>query len=193
MKSHPVRIAIFASGAGTNAREIFKYFQKSDEIHVVAVFSNKAGAGVLNVADEYNAAKVIFGKNDLLSPQGILDQLKAHQVEWIILAGFLWKVPDELIRAYPNRIINIHPALLPKFGGKGMYGMHVHQAVKEAGEDKSGITIHYVNEHYDEGGIIAQKETALTPDDSPESIAQKVQELEHFWFPRIIEQVVLPA
>jgi phosphoribosylglycinamide formyltransferase-1 len=187
---NPHTIVIFASGAGTNARKIVDYFRGHPNIRISAIFSNKAEAGVKEVAAEAGIPFVPFTR-EALENQSVLEQLQAIGAEWIVLAGFLWKMPDSIVQAYPQRIINIHPALLPKFGGKGMYGMHVHRAVKEAGEAETGMTIHFVNEHYDEGTVIHQEKVKILPEDTGESIAGKVQKLEHEWYPRIIERLVL--
>lgn len=187
MKHH---IAIFASGGGSNAQKIITYFKNSGVIRVVLVVSNKADAGVLQVAENENIPTLLIDKTQMADPGFLAEKLKARQVDMIVLAGFLWKIPDYLVSLYPGRIINIHPALLPKYGGRGMYGARVHKAVIAAGENESGITIHYVNDRYDEGEIILQKKCPVTTEDSPESLAQKVQQLEHRWFPLAIEKVL---
>ena len=183
-------IAIFASGTGTNARKIIEYFEENANIHVSLVVSNKATAPVLNLADEYGIEKMVISRKSFYETEELLQALRARNVTLIVLAGFLWLLPDHLVRAYDKRIINIHPALLPKYGGKGMYGLHVHRAVKAAGEAVSGITIHYVNEHYDEGGIIFQASCPLQPEDEPEDIARKVLQLEHRHFAPVVEKLV---
>lgn len=183
------RIAIFASGTGTNAENIIRYFQKNDKITVVRVLSNKKDAKVLERAEKLNISTLYFNKKEFNEENTVLNVLQ-KEADFIVLAGFLLKVPDTIVRAFPNKIVNIHPALLPKYGGKGMYGMHVHEAVKKNGEKETGITIHYVNEHYDEGTVIFQKRVAIGPEDTPEAIATKVHELEYEYFPKVIEDIV---
>lgn len=182
-------IAILASGNGSNAEEIIRHFKESDKARIVLIASNKKDAYVLERAKIHNIPHVHFTKNDLEEGR-LKEKLHALDTDLIVLAGFLLKVPEHLISAYPNRIINIHPALLPKYGGKGMYGSFVHQAVKANKELETGITIHYVNQHYDEGEVIFQKSVALTADDTPESIADKVHALEHKYFPKVIESLL---
>ena len=184
------RIVIFASGNGTNAQNIIEYFKNSPTTEVVLVLSNKKDAKVLERAKNQNINCLSFDKDALYSEDGVLQILKDNKVDLIVLAGFLWKFPELIIEAYPDQIINIHPALLPKYGGKGMYGMHVHRAVVAANENESGITIHYVNANYDEGAIVFQARTKLVKDDTPEDVARKVQELEHDHFPRVIEELL---
>lgn len=186
---HVKKIAILASGSGTNAEAITRFFQQSDKGMVVLICSNKTNAYVLERARQLGVPSMIFSKQDLES--GVLtQQLVEQKIDWVVLAGFLLKVPENLIQAFPNKIVNIHPALLPKFGGKGMYGAHVHEAVKAAGETHTGITIHLVNEQYDEGKIIFQAAVEVTPEDTPESIASKVHELEYKYFPNVIESLL---
>lgn len=184
------QLAIFASGTGSNARKIIEYFRDHPTIRVALVVSNKPDAPVLAMAQSHQIETAVINRKSFYESEDILDTLREHEVDLVILAGFLWLVPDYLIRAFPRRIINIHPALLPRYGGKGMYGHHVHQAVWEAREPESGITIHYANEHYDEGDIIFQIKCVLAPEDSPEDIARKVLELEHYYFARVIERVL---
>ena len=184
------RILIFASGSGSNAENIIKYFENKSTGTVVAVFSNNSSAGVLDRAKKLDVPTVIFSKDDLNSGK-VLQSVSQFQPDVIVLAGFLLKFPDDLIETYPNGVINIHPALLPKFGGKGMYGMHIHKAVVENKETETGITIHYVNENYDEGNIIFQQNVALSVSDTPESVAAKIHELEQKHFPEIIEKLLL--
>ena len=181
------RIAIFASGSGTNAEEIFKYFQHHPTIKVVTLLSNNAEAFALERAKKYGTPTFVFDRKQFRETQQVLEWLHKNEVTHIVLAGFMWLVPDYLIKTFANRIINIHPALLPKFGGKGMYGMHVHAAVKAAVEKETGITIHEVNEHYDEGQIIFQAKCEVSPSDSIDEIAEKVHALEHAHYPKIIE------
>jgi len=178
------KIIILASGGGTNAENIIQYFQKKPSISVHSVLCNKKDAGVFQRAQALNTPCLWF---DASSPTFLVDYCQSHSPDLIVLAGYLRKIPAELIANYANRIINIHPALLPKYGGKGMYGMHVHTAVKQANEAESGITIHYVTENYDEGGVIFQTSVALLPQDTPAQIAAKVQSLEYKHFPLIIE------
>lgn len=183
-------IAIFASGTGTNARKIIEYFKKNANIHVVLLVSNKATAPVLSLAEESGIATMVLRREAFYGTEELLSALRGKDVHFIVLAGFLWLIPDYLVRAYGKRMINIHPALLPRHGGKGMYGMHVHRAVKAAGDTVSGITIHYVNEHYDEGSIVFQASCPLAPDDEPEDIARKVQQLEHRYFAPVIGKLI---
>ncbi|MCL6260857.1 phosphoribosylglycinamide formyltransferase [Aquiflexum sp. TKW24L] len=183
------KIAILASGSGTNAEKIMEYFQNSSKGQVVLVASNKKDAFVLERAKKFQVPTIIFSKSELEA--GILtDQLQDLGIDLVVLAGFLLKIPDNLIQAYPNQIVNIHPALLPNYGGKSMYGAHVHQAVKDAGDAETGITIHLVNEHYDEGKIIFQAAVSVSPTDSPDDIAHKVHQLEHKYFPNVIESLL---
>jgi phosphoribosylglycinamide formyltransferase-1 len=184
------KILIFASGSGTNAENIIKYFKNSSTGTVVAVFSNNSNAGVLEKAKKLTVPTDIFSKEDLISGK-VLQRVLRFQPDLIILAGFLLKFPQNLIEAYPNEVINIHPALLPKFGGKGMYGMHIHKAVVDNKEKETGITIHYVNENYDEGAIIFQKSVTVLGTDTPEVVAEKIHELEQKYFPEIIDKLLL--
>jgi phosphoribosylglycinamide formyltransferase-1 len=184
------QIAIFASGAGSNAAEIIDHFRSHDTIRVVLVVSNKPEAGVLDIAGKEHISSLIIEKEPFFRGSAYLEELKEKGVDFIVLAGFLWKIPSALVKAYPGRIINIHPALLPKYGGKGMYGRFVHEAVVEAKETETGITIHYVDELYDHGQVIFQERVPVTPEDTPETVAQKVHRLEHQHFPKIIEAVV---
>lgn len=191
MKSDKIsRIAIFGSGGGSNAQAIIDYFRSHDEVEVSLIVSNRKSAYILERAENENIPAVYVHKEDFKTDEGLTAMLAKHQIDFIILAGFLLLVPSYLIDQYPDKILNIHPALLPKFGGKGMYGMHVHRAVHEAGEKKSGITIHYVNKHYDEGNIIAQFEVDLIEGDEPEVIAKKVLALEHQHYPQVIEKIL---
>lgn len=189
MKPH--RIAIFASGSGTNAEEILAYFQYHPSIEVKVLLSNNPKAQALQRAERFKVKALTFHKAQFRDTYEVLTWLKDEKVTHIVLAGFMWLVPDYLIHAYPGKIVNIHPALLPKFGGKGMYGKFVHEAVKAAGEVETGITIHEVNEHYDEGNIVFQATCGIEAVDSVETIAQKVQKLEHIHYPKVIEQWIL--
>lgn len=182
-------IAIFASGSGSNAENIILFFKNSAFFTFPIIISNKQDAYVHERAKALRIPSVTFAKDDFSKPDKILQLLKSYHIDYIVLAGFLLKVPSEIIQAFPNKIINIHPALLPKYGGKGMYGHHVHEAVKAAGEKESGITIHYVNENYDEGNIIFQAKCRIDENDTPDDIAEKVHELEYSFFPKVIEEV----
>lgn len=185
------RIAIFASGSGSNAEKIVNYFESSQQISVDLFLTNKADAGIIERGKKLGVPTIVFDKKTFTKTDEIVNILKKQDIDWVILAGFLWLIPDNLIKAYPNRIINIHPALLPKYGGKGMWGHFVHEAVLANKETESGITIHFVNEHYDEGKIIFQAKCEIAANDSAEDIAAKVQVLEHKHFPEVIEQLVL--
>jgi len=184
------RIIIFASGSGTNAENIIKFFNRTKTARVTRVLCNNEDAKVFERCKNLNIKCLHFKKADIFSSERVLNLLKEH-ADYIILAGFLWKIPTNIIENFPKKIINIHPALLPKYGGKGMYGMNVHKAVKENKETETGITIHYVNANYDEGAIIFQAKTALAKDDTPEMIAQKVHILEQRYFPRVIEETIM--
>lgn len=184
-----MNIAIFVSGSGTNCENIIQYFRGSAAYHMVLVVSNRADAQALERARRLGVPSAVVPKTELNRPEVILPLLHQHQIDFIVLAGFLPLVPDFLIEAYPRRIVNIHPALLPKYGGKGMWGHHVHEAVKAAGETETGITIHYVSPVCDGGEIIAQYSTALTPEDTPDTIAEKVHLLEMKHFPAVLEQL----
>ena len=184
------RVAIFASGSGSNAENIINYFNKTQTATVSKVYCNNKNAGIFDRCKRLQVDCVLFTREDFFKSEVILNELKEN-TDVIVLAGFLWKIPSNLIEAFPDKIINIHPALLPKYGGKGMYGMHVHNAVKENKESETGITIHYVNENYDEGGIIFQATTQLEPTDSAEDIAQKIHILEYENFPKVIASVIL--
>ena len=184
-------IVIFASGSGSNAQQIAEYFAASDTARVVMIYSNRADAYVLERAYKMNISTVIFDRVDFYENDLVLHQLQNLHPDLIVLAGFLWKVPQKIIHAFPKRIINIHPALLPKYGGKGMYGSHVHRAVIENHEKESGITIHYVNENYDEGDIILQATCRVDENDTPEILAEKVHTLEYKYYPKTIKHVLL--
>ena len=183
-------IAIFASGSGSNAENIIRYFQKSGSAQVSLVLSNKSDAYVLERAHRLRVPCNVFPKEDWIAGDEILAVLQEARIDFIVLAGFLFRVPDLLLHAYPYKIINIHPALLTKYGGKGMYGDRVHQAVVTAGEKESGITIHYINEHYDEGDTIFQVTCPVLPTDSPDDVAKKVHALEYEHFPLVIEKLL---
>ena len=183
-------IAIFASGSGSNAENIIRYFQKSDSVEVSLVLSNKSDAYVLERAHRLKVPCNVFPKEDWIAGDEILAILQEYRIDFIVLAGFLVRVPDLLLHAYPDKIINIHPALLPKFGGKGMYGDKVHQAVVAAGEKETGITIHYLNEHFDEGEVIVQYRCPVLPQDTAEDVAKKVHALEYEYYPQVIERLL---
>jgi len=187
---HTKKIVIFASGSGTNAENIIKHFQKSENIEVVAVLSNRRSAGVLKKAHDLGVKSLLFDKEALYHTNDILNILKDMKPDLIVLAGFLWLFPSKIIREFPDKIINIHPALLPKYGGKGMYGAKVHESIIANKEKESGISIHYVNEKYDEGNIIFQATTSIENHDTPESLAGKIHELEYRHFPEVIQQLL---
>ena len=184
------KIAIFASGSGSNAENIINYFKNDTENVVKIVFCNKPDAYVLERAKRLSVPTFVFGREEFSHSDLVLNELKRLDIDLIVLAGFLWKVPDAIINAYPDRVINIHPALLPSYGGKGMYGMKVHEAVIAAGEKESGITIHHVDNHYDEGTTIFQAKCDIVPGDTPETLATKVHALEYEHFPRVIKDVL---
>jgi len=185
-----IRLAIFASGEGTNAQSFIDHFKGRKEIGISLVVSNNFAAKVIQRAMNAGISHLIIDKQTFYKSDEIVTVLK-QKADFIVLAGFMWMVPENLIKAFPNKIINIHPALLPKYGGKGMYGMHVHEAVIADKERKSGITIHYVNEKYDEGKIIFQKECNIHPSDSPASLAERIHELEHRYYPGAVEKLLL--
>lgn len=184
------KIVIFASGQGSNAKKIIEYFQDRSDVKIAHVLSNNIRANVLKMAHDHEINALHFDRAALYNSHEVLHILQDTNPDLIVLAGFLWMMPEEIIREFDNKIINIHPALLPNYGGKGMYGNHVHQAVIENKEAVSGITIHYVNEKYDEGEVIAQFETQLTPKDSIETLKKKIQQLEHEHFPKVIDQLL---
>jgi phosphoribosylglycinamide formyltransferase 1 len=183
-------LAIFASGSGTNAQAIINYFKNGQEDVVKLILSNNPEAYVLQRAKNLNIPSIIFNKDTFYNTQNLLQVLEKENIELIILAGFLWLIPEYLIKRYPNRIINIHPALLPKYGGKGMYGQRVHQAVIDNHDAETGISIHYVNEVYDEGKIIFQAKCKVDPADTAETIANKVHKLEYEHYPKVIEKLL---
>jgi phosphoribosylglycinamide formyltransferase-1 len=185
------RIAIFASGAGTNAARIIEHFTGHSSIEVSLVVSNKKDAPVLEKAQKTGVPIYVFSRDEFYDSNRVVEKLTDLKIDFVVLAGFMWLVPENLIKTYSDRIINVHPALLPKFGGKGMYGMNVHKAVKEAGETESGITIHLVNEEYDKGRILFQAKCALDEKDSADSIATKIHALEYANFPHQIERFIL--
>jgi phosphoribosylglycinamide formyltransferase-1 len=184
------KVAIFASGSGTNAENIIRYFRNHATIQIALIVCNKSTAGVLNIASDYQVPSLIIEKENFFRGSHYLPELKKAGIDFIVLAGFLWKVPQALIEAYRGHIINIHPALLPLYGGKGMYGAVVHQAVIDQNEKESGITIHYVDEHYDNGDIIFQDRCAVSPGDTAETLAEKIHSLEYKNYPRVIEELL---
>jgi phosphoribosylglycinamide formyltransferase-1 len=184
------RIVIFASGSGTNTQNIIQHFQQGEIAEVVLVLSNKKDAKVLIRSKNLNISSVHFTLENLNSENGVLKQLKDAQPDLIVLAGFLLKFPEHILKAFPNKVINIHPALLPKYGGKGMYGRHVHEAVVANGENETGITIHFVNEKYDDGKIIFQKSVAVSERDTSEHVAEKIHQLEYEYLPKVIEHLL---
>jgi phosphoribosylglycinamide formyltransferase 1 len=190
LKTPLVHIALFASGSGSNAQKIMEYFDKSSEIRVSLLLSNNINAYALERAKKMNVPTLVFDRKTFFESDEIIRELQSKNISWIVLAGFLWMIPSNLIKEFQNHIINIHPALLPAYGGKGMYGHHVHAAVHKAGEKESGISIHLVNEKYDEGEIVFQAKCTLDPIETPESIAEKVLLLEHKHFPKVIESVI---
>ena len=184
-----IRIALWASGSGSNAENIVRFFRNDSRFEFPVIISNKSTALVHERALKLGIPSVTFTRDDFADGQKVLDFHRECGIDCIVLAGFLLKVPDEVTKSFPDRIINIHPSLLPKYGGRGMYGQHVHEAVAAAGESESGITIHYINEHYDEGNVIFQTTCSLLPTDTPEMIAEKVHALEYEFYPKIIEQL----
>ncbi len=188
-----IRLAIFGSGGGSNAEAIIQHFKGHSDIEVALIVSNRKNAFILERAKNHNIPRLKINRTAFYEEEEVILQLQSLRIDWIILAGFLWLIPKKLIDYFPSKIINIHPALLPKYGGPGMYGKHVHAAVHAAGEKESGMTVHYVNENYDEGAIIDQYTTDLEPTDSPEDIAAKVLKLEHAHYPEVIEQTIMNA
>lgn len=187
MKKH---IAIFASGSGSNAQKIMEYFKKHQDAEVTLILTNNPEAYVLQRADNFEIPSHVFDRNEFYNTDNVVNLLKNLQTDIIILAGFLWLIPKNLLKAFPNKIINLHPALLPKFGGKGMYGDNVHSSIMEAGETESGITIHFVNENFDEGEIIHQSRFHIDKTDDLEMIKFKGQQLEHLHYPKVIESLL---
>jgi len=186
----PYHIAIFASGAGSNALRIIEHFKNNSSVFIKLVLCNKPTAGVLQIADDNNIEKILIEKDHFFQSDFYIHLLKEKNIDLIVLAGFLWKIPINMIHAFPEKIINIHPALLPKYGGKGMYGAHVHEAVIAAKEPKSGITIHLVDEQYDHGKHLLQAECSIDEYDTPDTLAQKIHTLEHRYFPKTIEKYI---
>lgn len=184
------RLAIFASGTGSNAKRLIDYFSENKAISVALLVSNRNEAGALEIARKSGIPAINFTKEEFYNSSTVLEKLTSEKIDFIVLAGFLIKVPDNILKAYENKIINIHPALLPDFGGKGMYGLNVHKAVIESGKSESGITIHLVNEHYDEGRILFQAKCPVLENDTAEMLAARVQELEHNYFPEAVERFI---
>ena len=184
-----IKIALFASGSGTNVENIANYFNGRTSAKPVCVLCNKPDAFVLERAKRLGLDSMTFNRTDFNDGQKIMEYLSKHDIDFIVLAGFLWLVPEYLINKYPGRIVNIHPALLPKFGGKGMYGMHVHEAVKQSGETETGITIHLIDGNYDKGNTVFQAKVSVEPTDSPDDIANKVHKLEYQYYPKVIEEI----
>jgi phosphoribosylglycinamide formyltransferase 1 len=187
------KIAVFASGSGSNAEKIINHFSKNNlaDVEVALIVCNKPGAGVLKIAEDNNIPTLLIEKEKFFRGNAYVGDLKEMGIDFIILAGFLWKIPDALIKAFPKKIINIHPALLPNYGGKGMYGRFIHEAVIANKEIESGITIHYVDEHYDNGDIIFQTRCQVMPDDTADTLAARIQKLEHEHFPVVIERLII--
>tara|TARA_B100000809_G_scaffold266599_1_gene330163 strand:+ start:18976 stop:19548 length:573 start_codon:yes stop_codon:yes gene_type:complete len=184
------RMVVFASGSGTNAENIIKYFQKTNLAEVTLVLSNKSDAKVLYRAEKLSVPSESFTKSEFIDSDKIITILRKESPDLIVLAGFLLKFPEFILKEFPNKVINIHPALLPKYGGKGMYGMHVHESVVKHKEPETGITIHYVNENYDEGAVIFQERFQLSENDTAASVASKIHELEYEYFPKVIEEIL---
>ena len=186
-----IKLAILASGNGTNAQQISEYFANHDKVMVECIIYNRKNAYVAERAKKLGIPAIYYNRADFYENGNVLTYLRQHNIDWVILAGFLWLVPEDILNAFPNRIINIHPALLPNYGGKGMYGHHVHEAVISHHEKKSGITIHIVDNHYDRGTILFQAECMLTEQDTPDSLAEKIHLLEQKYFPAVIEKTVM--
>jgi phosphoribosylglycinamide formyltransferase-1 len=185
------KVAVFASGSGTNFQQICEYFnQKNGEVKIELLIVNKPNAYVLERAKQLNVKSFYFNREDFYSSDRVVECLLENQIDFIVLAGFLWLVPNNILKEYENKIINIHPALLPRYGGKGMHGHHVHEAVIAAREQESGITIHYVNERYDEGNIIFQAKCTITPEDTADTLAEKIHLLEKEHFPKVIDNLL---
>ncbi len=185
-----INIAIFGSGNGSNAQHISEYFANNNKVNISTFIANKKDAYIIERAQKLGIPCRIFNRNDFYYTNNVVDYLKEMEIDIIVLAGFLWLIPENILQAYPQRIINIHPALLPLYGGKGMYGMNVHQAVIDNKEVESGITIHFVNDKYDEGTTIFQAKCNITPKDTAETLAQKIHLLEYEHFPKTIENVI---
>ncbi len=193
MEKRKKNIVLFASGNGTNVENIIRYFQDRKTVGILEVLTNNPHAAVVDKANKMHVPVRAFSRQEFSSAEGVVLHLKKLEPDLIILAGFLWKIPVLLIQQFPQKIINIHPALLPDFGGKGMYGMHVHEAVIASGAKQSGITVHFVEENYDEGRIIFQATTEVSDSDTPESLAGKIHQLEYMHYPKVIEQFLTKA
>lgn len=187
------RIAIFASGGGSNALKFLQYFEDVADVEIALIVTNKSTAGVLSHAAAYDISTLVLSRPYFYDSSCILEVLHAEKIDMIVLAGFLWLVPGYLVAAYPQHIVNIHPALLPLYGGKGMYGKHVHKAVKAAGDAVTGMTVHYVNEQYDDGGHIYQAKCQLSETDTAEDIASKVLALEHRYYAPVVHSILVPG
>lgn len=183
-------IVIFASGSGSNAQRLLEHFEHHPAIRVAALFSNNPNAYALQRAETYHVPAFLFNREEFYKSDKVLQQIQEFNPDLIVLAGFLWLVPQNLLQAFPNQIINIHPALLPRYGGKGMHGRHVHSAVVQAGDAESGITIHYINEEYDKGAFILQERCPVLPTDTPEDLAARVLQLEHRHLPLVVERLL---
>lgn len=188
--THPIRLAIFGSGNGTNAQQITEYFAGRPDVEVSCIIYNKRDAYIAERAKNLEIEARYFCRADFYESDKVLGYLRQKNIDWVILAGFLWLVPENMLLAYPNRIINIHPALLPKYGGKGMYGHHVHEAVVAAHESETGITIHIVDNHYDQGTTLFQARCAVAPTDTADDVAAKIHLLEKEYFPRVIDETI---
>lgn len=186
----PKRLAVFASGSGSNAEKIAEYFAHHTDIDIALILSNNPQAGVIARARRLHIPVVLFDRKTFYDTPKIIEILQNERIDLVVLAGFMMLVPEAMVRAFPNKIVNIHPALLPKYGGKGMYGHFVHEAVVAAQEPESGISIHFVNERYDEGDIIFQATCPVTPEDTPDDVARKVQVLEHQHYPEVVEKLL---
>lgn len=193
MPKKKMQLALFASGNGSNAENIVRYFRKQETAEVALILTNNPQAFVIQRAESLGVENKVIIRDDFKQTDALIALLKTKKIDFIVLAGFLWLIPKALIEAFPNKIINIHPALLPKYGGKGMYGHFVHQAVSEAKETQTGISIHYVNAAYDEGDIVFQKTVAIKAGEDPESIAEKVHKLEYEYYPKVIESLLAKA
>ncbi len=185
------RIVIFASGSGSNAENLIRFFHDNSNASVIQVLTNNPRAKVIDRCNRLKVSCICFNRSAFFHTDDVLEILKSKKPDLIVLAGFLWKIPENIISEFPDKIINVHPALLPNYGGKGMYGMHVHRAVIENGETESGISIHYVNEHYDEGALIFQAKCEIDPSDTPETLVEKIHELEMIHFPQVVETLLL--
>lgn len=184
------KIVIFASGSGSNAERIATYFRENNQAEVSLILSNNPSAGVLQRAKRLQIPSIVFDRRAFYHSDVIQEMVKYQNPDLIVLAGFLWKFPENMIEQFPNKVVNVHPSLLPKYGGKGMYGSFVHQSVIENQETESGITIHYVNKNYDEGAIIFQTKTEVSKDDTPETLANKIHQLEYEHFPKVIASLI---